>query len=286
MAPRLVLFAGLILVLASTLALTQRNKPVLALEIAEAVPVEADLIDCPDGFEAIAGRGCLAFAGAPGPLVIYLHGLYQHGVPYEEREEMNRQTMLAKYAKAQGFTVLALRGRVGACSAAQYARYVCWPSNERTQDAGAEVVSEWATPLRIAEDRSGHGKRYVLGFSNGGFFAGLIATHALLSLDAIAIAHAGPVEPFRPLGPKPPLLLLSADEDSSQEGMIHFDEVLTREAWPHELYARAEGGHSLPDVDISAALTFFERVERGERPPFSPPLSPHRPTPRSRDGSL
>ena len=261
---RFVILGGLILVLASTSALvTRKEQPHMALDIVATVPADADMIDCAGGFEAIAGRGCLAFSGVPGPLVIYLHGLYQHGVPYEEHEEMNRQTMLAKHAKAHGFTVLALRGRMGACSAAEYKRYICWPSNERTQDAGADVVREWATPLRIAEERSGHGKRYVLGFSNGGFFAGLIAMQALLPFDAIAIAHAGTVEPFRPVGAKPPLLLLYADDDSSREGMIHFDEVLTREAWPHEAYVRAAGGHSLPEADVNAALTFFERIESG-----------------------
>ncbi|MEO6575274.1 MAG: hypothetical protein ABIP89_15620, partial [Polyangiaceae bacterium] len=54
----------------------------------------------------------------------------------------------------------------------------------------------------------------------------------------------------------------------------------TREAWPHEVYAR-EGSHGLTDADMSAALSFFERVGRGENPPFSPPLSTHRPTPHT-----
>lgn len=282
--PRLVILGDLVLVLAGTVALvTRKDPPLPALNIAAIVPAEVESSACAEGFEPIAGRGCLAVVSAPGPLVIYLHGLYQHGVPREEHEEMNRQTLLAKDAKAHGFNLLALRGRTGACGAQEYKSYVCWPSNEHTQDAGVDVVSEWATPLRVAEERSGHGKRYVLGFSNGGFFAGFIAMRALLPFDAIAIAHAGIVEPFRPLGAKPPILLLSADEDSSQEGMIHFDEVLTREAWPHEVYARAEGGHSLPEVDMNAALTFFERIENGETPPFSPPLSSHRPTPRARE---
>ena len=60
--------------------------------------------------------------------------------------------------------------------------------------------------------------------------------------------------------------------------MIHFDEILTREAWPHEAYVREAGGHSLPDADVNAALTFFERIESADKPPFSPLLNPLRTT--------
>jgi predicted esterase len=278
---RLMVLGAVILLGASTMAIATGKRSTARDFAAAADPDHptdaAEWIDCPEGFEAIAGRGCLALAGSAGPLVIYLHGLYELGAP---QEEMDRQVRLAKHTKALGYSLLALRGRVGACSDPNFKNFVCWPSNETTQDAGAGVVNEWATALRIAEERSGHGKRYVVGFSNGGFFAGLIAMHALLPFDALAVGHAGTVEPFRPLGAKPPLLLLSADEDSAQAGMIHFDEVLAREGWPHEVYAR-EGAHAFTDVDMNAALTFFQRIEKGEKPPFSPPLSEHRPTPHA-----
>lgn len=279
--PRLILLGGVILIGATTAAIASRQTP-SNLDFAGAAesnhPADAaELIDCPKGFEPIAGRACLSLADSAGPLVVYLHGLYELEHP---EEEMDRHVRLAKQTKALGYSLLALRGRVGACSDPSFKNFVCWPSNENTQDAGAGVVSEWQTALHIAEERSGHGKRYIVGFSNGGFFAGLIATHALLPFDGLAIAHAGTVEPFRALGAKPPLLLLSADEDSAQEGMIHFDEVLAREAWPHEVYAR-EGAHGFTEIDMNAALTFFLRIEKGEKPPFSPPLSKHRPTPRA-----
>jgi predicted esterase len=83
------------------------------------------------------------------------------------------------------------------------------------------------------------------------------------------------VESVHALGAKPPLLLMSADEDPSQEGMLRFDDELTRDGWLHENYSRA-GTHELTDDEIEAALTFFVRLRR-EQLPLAPPLSTHRP---------
>jgi hypothetical protein len=120
----------------------------------------------------------------------------------------------------------------------------------------------------------------VLGFSNGGYFAGLIASRGLLDADAIVVAHGGPVEPVTALRGTPPLLLLSADDDVAQDEMIRFDEELGRAHWAHDSYARG-GGHALADQDIDAALAFFARV--GEPLPLQPPLSLHRAVRHLRD---
>jgi predicted esterase len=136
------------------------------------------------------------------------------------------------------------------------------------------VVNAWTGVLAEAHRRAGSNTRYILGFSNGAYFAGLIATHALLDADAYVIAHGGPVEPVHATRGTPPLLLLSADDDVAQDDMIHLDEELTREHWAHDSYARA-GAHGLTDQDIDATLTFFTRAR--ETLPLDPPLALHRP---------
>src|SRR5262249_46777228 len=139
------------------------------------------------------------------------------------------------HATARGFAVLALRGRLGECNARpELATWYCWPSNERTAHDAPDFVAAWGPALREAERRSG-GPRMVLGFSNGAFFAGLLAVRAHFEAAAFVVAHGGPVEPVRAAGAKPPLLLMSADEDVSTEGMMRFDTLLAREAWPHEV---------------------------------------------------
>jgi dienelactone hydrolase len=238
---------------------------------------------CAEGLEAIPGGGCYASPAnaephAQLPLLIYLHGLIDKG-PLET-EERDRQRRVALRATEKGFAVLALRGAQGACTTdPERASLICWPSNERTADKGPAFVESWQPSMRVAAQRHPFKEKVVLGFSNGGFFAGLVAERALYDANAFVIANAGPVEPVKASGSKPPLLLMSADEDPSQEGMVRLDDELTREDWPHAHHVR-DGGHALPDSDIDVALTFFERI-RTEPLPFHPPLSTRVPRART-----
>jgi predicted esterase len=227
---------------------------------------------CAPGYEAIAG-GCLALSASakgPQPIVVYLHGRYARDAA---AEEVDRQRRLATLATAHGFAVLALRGRLGECTSAELAHWFCWPSNEHNEAGAATVVATWAGALEEAHRRARSKSRFVLGFSNGAYFSGLLATHGLFDAEAFVVAHGGPVGPVRALRRTPPLLLLSADDDIAQDDMIRLDEELTRERWPHDSYARA-GAHGLPDGDIDAALSFFTRAH--EAVPLEPPLPLHR----------
>lgn len=253
--------------------------------VAPAVDEDAGVIPwCAPGLEPIAGEGCFAAARvptSPPQLIVYLHGRYERSAV---SDELDRQHRLAARATAHGFSVLALRGRIGECTVTSpdLVTWYCWPSNEHTAHDARPFVDAWAPALHAAERRAGPGaKRFVLGFSNGAFFAGLLAVGGFFDASAFAVANGGTVEPVHAAGRKPPMLLLSADSDESQDGMIQFDAELTREAWPHEVYARA-GGHALLDPDIEAVLTFFTRSQH-EALPLSPPLTTHRPHPHPRD---
>ncbi len=233
---------------------------------------------CAAGFEPVGGGGCLAPSARPGqPLIIYLHGRYARDLA---ADEVDRQRRLAARATSRGFAVLALRGRLGTCTNPELADWFCWPSNEHNSDAGETFVGGWAQALSAAQERVGSRARYLLGFSNGGYFAALIASRGLLDVDAVVVAHGGPVEPVRALRRQPPLLLLSADDDIAQDEMISLHEALVREGWPHDSYARS-GGHALTDEDIDTALAFFSRAK--EPLPLRPPLPLHRPVRHDRD---
>jgi pimeloyl-ACP methyl ester carboxylesterase len=238
---------------------------------------------CAAGFDAIPGDACLAISPvghAAQPLVVYLHGRYARTAA---GEEAGRQTRLAARAGARGFAVLALRGRLGGCSDPELADWYCWPSNEHNADMASAVVASWAEALSTARDRTAAPRPFLLGFSNGGYFAGLIASRGLVDVEALAVAHAGPVDPVRPLRETPPVLLLSADDDVAQDDMIRYEAELVRERWPHDSYARA-GGHGLTDEDIDAALAFFSRAK--ESLPLVPPLPLHRPVRHVRDAAV
>jgi predicted esterase len=233
---------------------------------------------CAPGFHPVAGGGCLAMRPDRDaqPLIVYLHGRYARDA---SANEVDRQRRLGDHATARGFAVLALRGRLGGCGPGMSAWY-CWPTSANPPAAGATVVAGWRRAIAEAQARTGARQLFLLGFSSGGYFAGIVASHGLLEVDAVAVAHAGPVEPVHPVASTPPVLLLSADSDMSQRDMIRFDQALGREHWAHDCYARP-GGHELADSDIDAALTFFARA--GEPVPLQPPLPLHRPARRPAD---
>ncbi len=264
------------------LVLSRRGQPPTQASAEPARRLE-DVADwCPEGLEPVPGDGCFAPARAtatPRGLLIYLHGRYS---PQGANEEHERQGRVAKLGTARGYAVLALRGRPGQCTDPKLATWWCWPSNERNEGDGPAFVARFAPSIAEAERRAGRGRRVLLGFSNGGYFAAMIASRALLRVDAVAIAHAGPVEPMRPLGATPPLLLIDADDDPSGPEMDRLETALAESSWPHETVAR-EGGHALLAWDVEMALAFFDRT-RDERSPLSPPL-PARPRRQARPPS-
>lgn len=250
----------------------------LWMKLHEVRPAAAQALDaaavvdwCGEGLEAIPGAGCFAAPASPAgstTLLVYLHGRY---APEAASDELQRQSRVARLATARGHAVLALRGMQGQCTDPQLATWWCWPSNERNASDGPAFVARWSTALAEAERRAQPARRVLLGFSNGGYFAALIASRGLAPFDAVAIAHGGPVQPMSPASGMPPILLLDADDDPSGPEMSRLDADLTRESWPHVVVVR-EGGHALTDWDVDMSLTFFDRV-RSERLPLTPPLS-------------
>jgi predicted esterase len=237
---------------------------------------------CAVGLEPIVGGGCLAMPRrSNAPLLLYLHGRYDASQPAEELE---RQQRVAKKATERGFAVLALRGELGACKRAEFTNWYCWPSNERTAEAGPTFVGRWSTALEEATRRGATGDRFVLGFSNGAYFSGLIATRSLFDAGAFIVAAGGPVDPIVRANRMPPILLLTGDDDISADDTVRFGRLLTRAGWPNDIYAR-EGGHQLTNGDVDAVLTFLDRSRR-EPVPLVPPIATmHRPLP-PRDASV
>jgi predicted esterase len=246
---------------------------------------EGPLADwCTAPYEPVPGGGCLAEASTPASdplLILYLHGRYARSAP---ADEVDRQRRLAVKASARGWSVLAMRGTLGACSAAELADWFCWPTGDSQAPMSAAAADAWTLAAREVDDRRGPLPRALLGFSNGGYFAGLLATRGLVDVRSAVIAHAGPVEPVAARSVEPPLLLLSADDDVAQDDMMRLDELLGRAGWPHDSYARS-GVHGLTDDDIDAALTFYARTMKSEAVPLDPPLRWHRPTHHVREAS-
>lgn len=218
---------------------------------------------CAPGFTQVAPDGCAALpAGRADGVVLFLHGLYPPGAP---DEELAAEEALGRSAVAHRLALYAPRGAVGLCSWADDVRdKLCWPSG-RGQEAEARKIAQALAPAidEVARRAGGPARRYLLGFSNGGFFAALIAGEGLLPFDAAAILHGGGAEPstFDPQRPRP-ILLVTAEGDPWQGPKMHaLDERLARAGWPHRLVVRP-GPHRLAPEDAAAALDFFAEQKR------------------------
>lgn len=266
--------AGVMLVCAYAIGRGQRPHVPVPPPSATVHPPDADW--CKPPYRGIPG-GCLALpARANAELLVYLHGMYAEPATAEEDE---RRARVARIATARGITVLALRGKRGECTQAAAKTFFCWPSNADNVADGPAFAAGVSAAIVEAEKLIGPAaRRLLLGFSNGGYFAAILATRSLVKFDALAIAGAGSPPAYAPPAQRPPILLLGADEDPSVESLLELDRDLTRVGWPHVLVGR-EGGHALADSDVTHAVTFFERT-RKEPLPLTPPLSARTPKPK------
>lgn len=226
------------------------------------MPFDTPPMRCAPSYSALAPDTCFVAPAPetgkkkPVPLLVYLHALYK---PDADGEEVARQERIAQHAVAHGVAVLALRGKMGLCDTrGDHVDWICWPSNEKVAFHAQEIVDGWKAPLAAARAHTGLGPTYVLGFSNGAYFAALLAVRALFPADAFVVAQGGAVEPVHALGRKPRLLLLTTDGQAPtvQAEMDRFASALASDGWSFVEEERP-GGHELSDSDIDAALDFL-----------------------------
>ncbi len=222
-------------------------------------------VTCGDSLE-VFGAACLALpkdAGPDTPVVMYLHGMYPASAP---QETLEAQRLLARLVTEAGFALLIPRGRLGLCDwHPDLLNWYCWPASAAVAGMSAEMALGWELLWQGLEQRLGpseQGKprrRFLLGYSNGGFFAALLAARGDVPFDGYAIVDGGPVEPawFDP-GRAAPVLLLSAQDDRWQAPLMeHLHQLLDEAGWPHD-YRLRKGGHALTRSDVEGSLGFFE----------------------------
>lgn len=212
---------------------------------------------CPEGFEVGPQDTCFAIPDAHDkdtPVLVYLHGMYAGHGSAEEWERVRAAT-------ARGFAVVIPRGKRGLCAwKAELQDHFCWPQEAEDPQAFAAVVADWDRVLWQVDAllEGGPHKRYVLGFSNGGFFASYLATHGTFAAQAYAIVNAGPLAPPAKSDKTVPILLVAAKDDAEEAPkMKALHESLARAGWPHAFCARP-GSHALATDDVDAALRFFK----------------------------
>jgi predicted esterase len=223
--------------------------------------VQSERLGCAPGYEAIEGNACLALprvATAQTSVILFFHGMYSADFP---EAEFAIEERIASAAGEQGFAVLAPRGEIGLCNwSADVARFVCWPTTEAQRPKVGEIVVGLRVPFRETSARLKVARivPWVLGYSNGGYFASDFLSETRMSIRGAAIVNGGPVEPAHFASDRAvPTLLIAAEDDPFQKPkMDRLHQLLDSAGWRHQFTTRPEG-HALSDRDIHTTLQFF-----------------------------
>ncbi len=214
---------------------------------------------CGEGFRPLDDANCLAVpehVTAPASVVVYAHGMLAPGaLPTHE------QATLLAGARAHGFAVLFGHGKAGLCTwDPGVAEHLCWPTQQAAVDEQSPViVAGWAEAQRRAEAMAGvrFEKRYVLGFSNGGYYVAHLALEGHMPMDGAGVVGAGrsTIDEASLAAKHPPLYLAVGEEEAetTRTDAANLSRVLTAHDWPVQYVVHAGRGHELHEDDLAAA---------------------------------
>ncbi|MBX3213081.1 MAG: hypothetical protein KF850_13685 [Labilithrix sp.] len=217
---------------------------------------------CPDRFEAGPSDTCFAIPEHPSketPVLVYLHGMYTgHGSPEE--------WAAVSVALDRGFAVVIPRGKRGLCAwRAELKDHYCWPLDAEDTPTMKGIVGEWERVLWQVDAllEGGTHKRYVLGSSNGGFFAAYLATHRIFPGQAYAVVNGGALgAPSPKTDARPVLLVAGQDEPEPSAKTKALHDTLAQASWAHG-YCPRGGSAALTTSDVEAAVRFFRQDGSG-----------------------
>ena len=246
-------------------------------------PAQADPW-CPPGVETLPGEICYVPAPAKASrrtLVVFLHGLTDVGSGWQH--SMVRG--MAAGGQRWGYAVLAPKGRVG-IGPGRRADQIAWPTAEAMRAAHEDViVSEWKAAQRQIEAREGQpfDEVFVMGFSNGAYYASSLALRGRLEVDGYAMFAGGSAPPGSDRAAKgvknrrPVFVGIASRDDTAKKGR-ELAAALAKLGWPHESSSRPVG-HVVADVQLERALAYLRArvdIERGRVAAAQPeaPVSP------------
>lgn len=254
-------------------ALADEPSPPVA-EVAPAPPAASEY--CHSSLEKLSNGVCYFEGGAvkgPGDttrrtLVIFLHGLMEEG----QGQEHPMQRGMVLYAKKHGFSLLVPRGRNGV-GPDRKASVIAWPLGPEVREAyEAEVLAEWAAARAEVEARRGaFDEVFVMGFSNGAYFASSLALRDKLAVNGYAVFAGGSKSSAAglkraPKDAKPIFVGVASKDGTTRDKAKELVATLGRLQWPHKSESK-KVGHVVGDDHIDAALRYLRAKARGEAEP-------------------
>ncbi|AUX43698.1 uncharacterized protein SOCE26_051510 [Sorangium cellulosum] len=220
-------------------------------------PVETDW--CSDGWIGLDEHTCFhvpqtAARGAP---ILYV----LHGMMAPDSLPVGLQEIAAEAADALGVVAVFPRGQPGLCAwDPSVEPYLCWPTRRETVDAAAPaLVAEWmrAESLLARVLGAAFGGRYVMGFSNGGYFSSYVALEGLVEVDGAGLVGAGRqvIEEHLFSQARPPIYIAVGERElaSTIASAENLADVLTQHGWEHALVTHPGRGHEIHADDFALA---------------------------------
>jgi predicted esterase len=190
------------------------------------------------------------------PLIVVLHGAMS-----SDTSPAPLQLAAQEAADALGFVALFPRGRQGLCTwDLAVEDYYCWPTRRVQVDAEASaLLEEMVSAEALLQQILGitFGRRYIMGFSNGGYFASYIGLERLIDVDGVGLVGAGrsiiEEEQFSQFQ-APFYIAVGAQETAPViASAYNLHVVLTGHGWPHEFVVHVDRGHEIHTDDFTSA---------------------------------
>ncbi len=222
---------------------------------------------CGPGIEALAADVC--YVAGPNKdvsrrtLVIFLHGLTDEGSGWQHK----MITGLGRAGKAHDFSLLFPRGRTG-IGPGKKEKQIAWPTGESARKAlEDEVIAEWTAARAEIEKRDGKpfDEVFVMGFSNGAYYASSLALRGKLDVDGYGVfaggsAPKGTTTSAALVKRRRPVFVGVASKDETAKKGRELVKALKSLGWTHKSDTRPVG-HVVADGQLGRALEFL-RDER------------------------
>lgn len=275
--PRATLHLGASLAAALPLACADRPSTVSAAEpepaafafVETPAPIAPAKLDpwCGEGFAALTDGTCFVAPDRladPPSIVFFTHGIMAPGAAPSAELSAVREA-----ASAHGFVAALPRGEPGLCTwSPEVATHLCWPTRRETVDAEAtKILRRFKDAEAQIEKARGvtFARRYLIGFSNGGYFAAYLGLEGLLAMDGVGVVGAGrtTIDESRLARRRPPFYVAVGEDeaDFTQRDAEHLASVLSLRQWPVEYVVHYARGHALEADDLALAWVTWRSIE-------------------------
>lgn len=220
---------------------------------------------CAPELESLGGGACFVtpkkeVANEPKTLVLFLHSL----VGARGGWQWEQQRTVARVGERWGMSVLMPRGRLG-IGPGRAKDVWAWPtSHAAEQQVEPELLSEWTELRREVARRQGEFERlFVMGFSNGAYYATSLAVRAQIDADGYAVFAGGSGSRWiaararATTTRRAPIFIGYGTRDAARHDARALAQLLGRLKWPHRVRS-ADVGHTVTNDQLDRAVEYLK----------------------------